>query len=234
MGEDITKATQEMNTNVTALTQDVGLLKTNAFAVSKLAQDYTGFKSELQTTLEKIINITNQLDTANSKTQSDVQKKLVAYQNLLGDYKKKINDLKKGDFATLDAEINKIKSILTEEDSIRIKRNDLLQKAKTLIDKSKGSSTPPPSPSPSVSASTTPVNANSSTDAVSMLKESQAAIKISQQSKLNPAAPGFASTPSQSKLNPATPGFKPKTGGSKKRRTSKKNKKTLIKKTRRR
>ena len=225
MGEDITKATQEMNTNVTALTQDVGLLKTNAFAVSKLAQDYTGFKSELQTTLEKIINITNQLDTANSKTQSDVQKKLVAYQNLLGDYKKKINDLKKGDFATLDAEINKIKSILTEEDSIRIKRNDLLQKAKTLIDKSKGSPTPPPS---------TPVNANSSTDAVSMLKESQAAIKNSQQSKLNPAAPGFASTPSQSKLNAATPGFKPKKGGSKKRRTSKKNKKTLIKKTRRR
>ena len=231
MGEDITKATQEMNTNVTALTQDVGLLKTNAFAVSKLAQDYTGFKSELQTTLEKIINITNQLDTANSKTQSDVQKKLVAYQNLLGDYKKKINDLKKGDFATLDAEINKIKSILTEEDSIRIKRNDLLQKAKTLIDKSKGSPTPPPSPA---SASSTPVNANSSTDAVSMLKESQAAIKKSQQSNLNPAAPGFASTPSQSKLNAATPGFKPKKGGSKKRRTSKKNKKTLIKKTRRR
>jgi hypothetical protein len=185
MGEDITKAKEEMNTNVTALTEHVDSLKKNALDVYTLAENYAGFKTELQTTLEKIITITDQLDTSNSKTQSDVQQKLVAYKNLLSDYQGKINVLKKGDFATLKTEINNIKNILTEEDSTRNKRNELLLKARTLIDKSTGSPTPQPSPSPPVSASPTTVNANSSTDAVSMLKESQAAIKRSQQAKEN-------------------------------------------------
>ena len=111
MGEEITKATQEMNDNIAGLTTDVTSLKTNAINVSKLALQYTGFKNELQSTLENVITYINSQNTANTKTQSEIEEKLRAYKKLLVDYKGKISLLKKGDFTTLVSELNKIETI---------------------------------------------------------------------------------------------------------------------------
>tara|TARA_Y100000739_G_C20548052_1_gene436854 strand:+ start:494 stop:1108 length:615 start_codon:yes stop_codon:yes gene_type:complete len=201
MGEEITKATQEMNDNIAGLTTDVTSLKTNAINVSKLALQYTGFKNELQSTLENVITYINSQNTANTKTQTEIEEKLRAYKKLLVDYKGKISLLKKGDFTTLVSELNKIETILNEQPDVEQKRKEILQKATQLLDKT-NKSDPQPSPPP---------NNTNGQNAVS---------------KLNPAAPGFASTPSQSKLNPAAPGFKPKKGGSRKRRKSKNSRKT--------
>ena len=50
MSDEIVTAKQEMNANITALTDDYKLvdsLKNNAMDVSKLAHEYRGFKNKL-------------------------------------------------------------------------------------------------------------------------------------------------------------------------------------------
>lgn len=144
MGEEITKATQEMNDNIATLTTDVTSLKTNASNVSQLALDYTGFKNELQSTLENVITYINSQNTSNTKTQSEIEEKLTAYKKLLVDYKSKITELKKGDIDALSKEIDLIKKRLTEEPALKIKRTELLQKATQLLNKTNNSGPQPP------------------------------------------------------------------------------------------
>ncbi len=144
---ELEQAKEEMTNNISALSTDVNNLKTNAQNVSELASNYSGFKTQLQSTLENVIAYINSQNTANTKTQSEVENKLRAYKQLLVDYKSKITELKKGDFNTLVSEINKIKTILTEEPGIKQKRTELLQNATELLNKTNNiGSQPPPSP----------------------------------------------------------------------------------------
>ena len=168
---ELEQAKQEMTNNISALSTDVNNLKTNAWNVSELAGNYSGFKTELQSTLEKVIAYINSQNMANTKTQSEVEKKLTAYKQLLVDYKTKITDLKKGDFTTLVSEINKIKTILTEEPGVELTRKEILQKANKLLEKTNKSGPQPPS-----NNTNQPNATNTSTP------------------KLNPNSPGYAPT----------------------------------------
>ena len=149
MSQEIKNKTQEIETNITDLTKDISTLTENAQEVTKLAEDYTGFKNALQKTLEQIITITNKLDTENTNTHTEIEKKIAAYENLLIEYKDKIKSLKNKDFVTLSSEIQKIKELLIEDEASKKTRNELLLKAKTIIDKHIGPQpTDQPLPSP--------------------------------------------------------------------------------------
>ena len=143
---ELEQAKQEMTNNISALSTDVNNLKTNAQNVSELASNYSGFKTQLQSTLENVIAYINSQNTANTKTQGEVENKLRAYKQLLVDYKSRITELKKGDFNTLVSEINKIKTILTEEPGVKQKRTELLQDATQLLNKTNNIGPQPPPP----------------------------------------------------------------------------------------
>ena len=224
MGEEITKATQEMNDNIATLTTDVTSLKTNASNVSQLALDYTGFKNELQSTLENVITYINSQNTSNTKTQSEIEQKLTAYKKLLVDYKSKINKLKKGDIDALSQEIDLIKKRLTEEPALKIKRTELLQKATQLLNKTNNGGPPPNNE-----------NDQNDQDAVALLEQQKAAVnkkqqqKTAQPSNMRPLAKPdrIGSNNGVPKgLDRNVPGAPLNKGGSRKRRRSKKTKKT--------
>tara|TARA_B100000767_G_scaffold262667_1_gene275583 strand:- start:429 stop:1064 length:636 start_codon:yes stop_codon:yes gene_type:complete len=208
MGEEITNATQEMNNNIATLTTDVSSLKTNAINVSQLALEYTGFKNELQSTLEKVITYINSQNTSNTKTQSEIEQKLTAYKKLLVDYKSKITVLKKGDIDALSKEIELIKKRLTEEPALKIKRTELLQKATQLLNKTNNSGPQPPPPP----NSTTVQNAAQPSSMRPLAKPKRIASDAG-------VPPGF-------RVPPGSPPLKNNVGGSRKRRKSKKSKKT--------
>ena len=214
MGEEITMATQEMNNNIATLKTDVTSLKTNAINVSQLALDYTGFKNELQSTLENVITYIDSQNTSNTKTQSEIEQKLTAYKNLLIDYKRKITKLKNGDFDALSKEIDLIKERVTEDPDLKIKRTKLLQQAKELLNKTNNGGPPPPN------------NTNTNDqNAVAVLEQQRAAVNRQQQN----AAPGSGKPPPGKPppgLNRNVPGAPLNRGGSRKRRKSKKSKKT--------
>ena len=215
MGEEITMATQEMNNNIATLKTDVTSLKTNAINVSQLALEYTGFKNDLQATLENVITYINSQNTSNTKTQSEIEQKLTAYKKLLVDYKRKITKLKNGDFDALSKEIDLIKERVTEDPDLKIKRRELLEKATELLNKTNNGGPPPPN------------NTNTNDqNAVAVLEQQRAAVNRQQQN----AAPGSGKPPPGKPppgLNRNVPGAPPlNRGGSRKRRKSKKSKKT--------
>ena len=206
---ELEQAKQEMTNNISALSTDVKNLKTNANTVSQLALEYTGFKNELQSTLENVIAYINSQNTANTKTQSEIEQKLTAYKKLLVDYKSKITELKKGDIDALSKEIDLIKKRLTEDPALKIKRTELLQKANKLLEKTNNSGPqPPPAPAPN------------DQNAVALLQQQRDAVNKTKQQKAaqNPTPPG---------LNRNIPGAPLNKGGSRKRKSkNNKNKKT--------
>jgi len=131
--EDIETQTREMNSNIKNFQESISSLTANAKSARELAEEYMKFKLTLQTTLENVITYINGQTTANTKTQSEIEKKLTAYKQLLVEYKSKIPLLQKEDFNNLSSEIEKIKSLLKEKESTKTNREKLLKEAESMV-----------------------------------------------------------------------------------------------------
>lgn len=128
--EDIEAQTREMNSNIKHFQESISSLTANAKSARELAEEYMKFKLKLQSTLENVIS----LNTANTNTQSEIEQKLKAYKKLLVEYKSKIPLLQKEDFNNLSSEIEKIKSLLEENESTKTNRVKLLREAESMVD----------------------------------------------------------------------------------------------------